>query len=280
MSHAQQSNPHERSPEWLQAEAEAIARQKRMSAATDSGKKGASPRLVEKFEPAFGKCEQHGDYPINAQDAAGTVRWMAMVCPSCARQASIAKLMNRAAISPRFDHCTFASYRAETAEQKNALETCQAYAADFKAGREAGRCLILRGNPGTGKNHLSTAIARAVMIDGFTVLNATAFEIIRRVRDTWRPDSTETEAQVIKAFADIDLLIIDEVGRQYQAKDGSDSVEIFNVIDQRYRYIRPTVVMSNQTRDGLKKFLGDAAYDRLREGGAVLVNFDWDSGRK
>ena len=237
------------------------------------------PPAAQPFQPTMGRCETHGEYAMSALGPDGVERWHAAGCPACARQASAERLMARAAISPRFASCTFDSYRVETSEQRAAFDLCRAYAEDFSANRETGTCLILRGNPGTGKNHLATAIARTVLAQGRTVLNATAFEIIRRIRETWGQRATESEADVIRKFGEIDLLIVDEVGRHYQSKDGSESVEIFNVIDQRYRLVRPTIVISNLDKEGLRRAMGEAAYDRLREGGTRIANFDWDSAR-
>lgn len=277
MSQDPQLKPPERTREWLEAEAAAIMRQRQFEAAKPAAM--GPPRPAPVFIPESGNCPSHGQYAMNMLDGKGVVRWLSPECPACARQAASTRLLQRAAISPRFERCTFENYAVATPEQKAARDTCERYAADFAGHKRSGTCLILRGLPGTGKNHLATAIARQVMGDGFTALNATAFEIIRRIRDTWREGAAETEAEVTRTFADIDLLIIDEVGRQYQTKDGAESIELFNVIDARYRQMRPTIVISNQDRDGLKRYLGQATFDRLREGGAALVNFDWQSAR-
>jgi DNA replication protein DnaC len=237
------------------------------------------PRAAPAFVVTMSRCDAHGEYAANELGPDGVERWHPPGCPTCARQAAAEKLMARAAISPRFTECTFGNFRAETPKQREALDLCRQYAAEFGKNREAGTCLILRGNPGTGKNHLATAIAKAVMVGGHTVLNATAFEVIRRIRETWGARAIESEADVIRKFGELDLLIVDEIGRHYQAKDGSESIEIFNVIDERYRLVRPTIVISNLDKEELQRAMGKAAYDRLRQGGAKIANFDWDSAR-
>lgn len=234
------------------------------------------------FIPQLGHCETHGPYALNARDADGTVRWHTPGCAACRRASAALGLMRRAAIAPRFAQCGFDNFDATTDDQRRALERCREYADDFTAMREHGTCLILRGAPGTGKNHLATAIARSVLARGCTVLNATAHEIIGRVREGWgRVEGAPrlSEREVIAEFAALDLLIIDEVGRAYRSRDGADSIELFNVIDARYRRLAPTLVISNLDREGIRAALGAAAYDRLREGGGKLANFDWSSHR-
>jgi DNA replication protein DnaC len=240
------------------------------------------------FVPELAQCETHGPYPLNARDADGTLRWHSPGCPACGRARMARSLMQRAAIAPRFADCRFDNFQAATEAQRAVLAQCARYAREFGAMRERGICLILRGRPGTGKNHLATAIARSVLARGFTVLNATAHEIVRRVRDSWHRHenphdnamSAMSEAQVIREFAAADLLIIDEVGRTYRSRDRAEPVELFNVIDARYRQRAPTVVISNLDTAGIEQALGVAAYDRLREGGGELANFDWDSHRR
>lgn len=238
------------------------------------------PGEEKEFLPDMSPCATHGPYPINLRDARGVLRYLPLDCPGCRKQKAADALLRRAAIAPRFAACSFDNYVARTPHQQEAFDTCRAYARDFARMREQGTCLILRGNPGTGKNHLASAIAKAVVARGMSVANATAGEIVGRVRETWRAASGETEEAVIREFAALDLLIIDEVGRQYASRDGNDGIELFNVIDQRYRRVAPTVIISNCRRDDLREALGHAAFDRLREGGGRLANFDWETYRR
>ncbi|MDB5806265.1 MAG: IstB domain protein ATP-binding protein [Betaproteobacteria bacterium] len=234
--------------------------------------------------PEQGQCETHGAYPLNQLDPDGTLRWHAPGCPACRRVGAAEALMQRAAIAPRFEHCRFDNYIATTEAQHQVVRQCMRYAHEFPAMLEGGVCLVLRGAPGTGKNHLATAIARRVILQGHTVLNATAHEIVVRVREAWKGNESAsgprlTEREVIAEFAAFDLLIIDEVGRSYRNREGTDPVELFNVIDARYRRLKPTLLISNLEGAAIAQAIGTAAYDRLREGGGEVLNFEWDSHR-
>jgi DNA replication protein DnaC len=241
-----------------------------------------------------GRCETHGAYPLGTIDPDGTMRWHSPGCPACRRDAAAQALVSRAAIAPRFAHCTFDNYEVEGSagaaqdarlaaqieERRGNRDACRAYAQDFARMRAQGACLVLRGLPGTGKNHLATAIAREVLARGYSVLNATAHGLIRRIRDTWdRAPGEKDEREVLRELAQVDLLIIDEAGRHYGARDGRDNIELFQVIDARYRALMPTLVISNLEREALRASLGEAAFDRLREGGGRMLHFDWPSYR-
>ena len=67
-----------------------------------------------------------------------------------------------------------------------------------------------------------------------------------------------------------------EVGVQY-GTDGEQNI-LFEVLDRRYRDMLPTILLANQSKDGLKQFLGERAYDRLTETGRIVA-FEWESYR-
>lgn len=96
------------------------------------------------------------------------------------------------------------------------------------------------------------------------------------IRDTWRRDSQFTEIQVLSEFANVGLLILDEVGVQYGTD--AEQVSLFDIIDKRYRDLMPMILLTNLNKKGMKDFLGDRSFDRLRECGSWTV-FDWESKR-
>lgn len=240
----------------------------------------------EDADKDYEECPTHGPWLRSVFDPQHQ-QWCSVVpigCPACRRDAQLRTLLKRTAIPPRFANCTFSSFDVESPEQQTALDACKSYAEDFEQMHSKGVCMVLRGNVGTGKNHLACAIARQVSSkQGYSSLLLTVAEAIQRIRATWgdrdrqSPQSTETHTEIIERFADVNLLILDEVGRQY----GSDAerINLFEVIDARYRAMRPTMVISNLLPAEIIDYLGRAAYDRLRENGGILVNFDWESHR-
>ena len=55
--------------------------------------------------------------------------------------------------------------------------------------------------------------------------------------------------------------------------------DVFDVINERYENLRPTIILSNLTTEEIRAYLGDRVYDRLRENGGKAFVFDWDSYR-
>lgn len=191
-----------------------------------------------------------------------------------AREARQRKLLGRAAIPERFVGKDFANFHADTEAKRAALTILRDYAENFDRNAQAGQGLILSGKPGTGKSHLAGAVLQSQL--SRDVLYATCLDIIRMIRETWRKDSDRSERQVLSYLGGLDLLVIDEMGVQY-GTDGEQTV-LFDVLDRRYRDVKPTILLTNQDAAGLKAYLGERTFDRIRET-CRLVAFDWESYR-
>lgn len=229
--------------------------------------------------PQYRECARHGRYPVSTRDPDGTVRYMQPVCPVCMAERAARHLMESAAIPKRYEDSTFDNYRVALPEQQAILDVCRDYADQFeqRASRD-GSCLILCGNPGTGKNHLAAAIAREVLAKGYSVLQVTAHAMVARIRQTWRSaGDDDTELDVIRKFADVDLLIVDEIGKSFGSE--GERVHLFDVIDYRYREMKPTLILSNEDAKGIERTMGEATFDRLCQNGKLL-RFGWQSYRR
>lgn len=239
------------------------------------------------------ECPEHGAFESRALVLMGRrMGWSR--CPECARieeeaeaekkraeearerQARIERRLDKAGIPMRFRSRSFENFSADTQGKAECLSYAMAFAEDFKTHLSSGTTAIFSGLPGTGKSHLATSICQEVISGGHTAMYANALDLIRMVRATWRRDSVTTEAQVMDTLASVDLLVIDEVGAQYGTE--GEQVIMFDVINRRYQEQVPMILLTNHGKDGFKQYLGDRAFDRLREAGKWLA-FDWQSYR-
>ena len=78
-------------------------------------------------------------------------------------------------------------------------------------------------------------------------------------------------------YSKYELLVLDEIGVQF----GSDAEKLimFDIINERYEAMRPTILISNLALSGLSEFVGDRIVDRMKENGGKLMVFDWESHR-
>lgn len=244
------------------------------------------PDIGRKVEERY--CEKHGA-AYEARNIIGRI-WSG--CPACeeesrdeaARHAEQERqrhaeqrhrdMLDAACIPARFAGRTFENFQADTDAKRHALTVCREFAEDFAEQSRKGSGLILSGKPGTGKSHLAAAVLQSMLSKDVRYL--TCLDMIRAVRETWRRDSEKSEPQVLAYLGRLDLLVIDEMGVQY-GTDGEQTI-LFDVLDRRYRDVRPTILLTNQDSAGLKEFVGERTYDRLKET-CRWVPFDWESYR-
>lgn len=169
------------------------------------------------------------------------------------------------------------NYRPQGAEQEKALAACTEFAENFSEYRSSGGSLIFIGSPGTGKTHLSCAIANHVMRNGYTAAFVKVSEMIRAIRKTYRRDSQDDEQQVIDRYSQVDFLVLDEVGLQRGTDDEQNYIT--EIIDNRVNAWRPTILITNLSSDEMKELLGVRAWDRLLEGRSKMIKFEWGSYR-
>lgn len=194
------------------------------------------------------------------------------------RERSVRRRLQQAAIPPRFEDKAFDGYAAGDPGSARALATCREYADRFPDHLRRGTSLILCGNAGTGKTHLACAVANQVIAGhGRSAVYMTAGRAFRKVKDTYRKGSEASEQAVLSAFAEPDLLVLDEIGVQY----GSDAERniLFEIVNERYERVKPTVLISNLALAALAEFAGERVIDRMKENGGKLVVFDGKSRR-
>lgn len=247
-----------------------------------------------RIQPAT--CETHGDFEQKVFPVLG--KELKSACPECSRitrekteaaeqankameiRMAMERKLGAALIPKRFASKTLDGYVATTAEQRKALNACRRYAAEFKQIAEAGRCLLLLGKPGTGKTHLSVAIANEIMArSSATAVYRTIGSVLQAIRATYDRTSDHSESQILSSLISPSLLILDEIGVSKEKPSDFELTTLFAIINGRYEQMRPTVIVSNLEASQLPTAMGDRCIDRLREGGVIVVPFDWESQR-
>ena len=230
-------------------------------------------------------CDAHGHYLESGHRFFGDkIIWSG--CRACLPASSEAEQkkqrqqtenrLNQAAIPLRFRSRNFQNFIATTPDQQNAWQVANNYALNFSLHKRTGGSLIFSGRAGTGKSHLALAIAQAI-IDQHSVLYLNAMDAVRMIRDTWRKTSLQSETGILNWLGGIDLLIIDEIGVQH----GTDSEQVlmFDIINRRYRDMKPTLFLTNLNTKGFSEFITERSYDRLKEC-STWVTFNWESHRQ
>ena len=153
----------------------------------------------------------------------------------------------------------------DTYKIKNKMQATAAKAAtNFLHAAKCGefKSLVMLGNAGTGKTHLSCAILRE--LGGVYRIAPDIVEEMRRAKSF---TAAETEAEIIDYYGRVKLLVIDEIGRGISATD--EKYVIYQLVNARYNTRKPTVLISNLGKSDFLQYIGVAAADRLVESAEI-----------
>jgi DNA replication protein DnaC len=158
---------------------------------------------------------------------------------------------------------------------------------------DSGGIVVMYGAHGTGKTRMAYELAKACSpkdsqysLSGIgwasskrerPAIYTTAVGLFLEIRDTFTKDAEISEMQVVKKHTDAGLLVIDEI--QERGETEFEDRKLTSIIDSRYANERPTILITNYSREKLAASLSQAVLDRIRENGCGL-HFNWESHRK
>ena len=137
--------------------------------------------------------------------------------------------------------------------------------------------LLLIGSTGTGKTHVSTAIAKTVISQGFDVLYDSAQNIISDYEtDRFRSGYGQTE-QISEKYVECDLLIIDDLGTEF-TNQFSISV-LYNLLNTRLNKGLSTIISTNLSANELASKYEGRIYSRMIGADYTVLRFEGNDHR-
>lgn len=122
--------------------------------------------------------------------------------------------------------------------------------------------LLLFGNAGLGKTFLCNCIAKDLLDKGKSVLYVTAIELFKMIeRERFEKAETDNESEFLKLIYSVDLLIIDDLGTEFQTILSSS--ELFNIINTRFINGKSVVISTNLSPKNLTEKYSDRVVSRL-----------------
>lgn len=182
-------------------------------------------------------------------------------------------------LAPEQQRQTFDSfslqYYTEKKKYQKILESCRSFAEDICQGKKVAN-LVLTGPVGTGKTHLSSAIANYLLQAGKSV----SYLKIGRLLDLLREAKFQEKGDrndFLDYLAKVELLIIDDLGTEVLTEFAGE--QILNVLDERINYQLPWVINTNFTPTQLDAHYELRLVDRITGTSKFLV-FSGDSIRQ
>ncbi len=163
--------------------------------------------------------------------------------------------------------------------QSKTLDVLRRYVEKIGERIEAGDSLFFIGPPGTGKDHLAVAVARAAIIEtGCSArwLDCSSFRMA--LRDGMK--RSESESRSFAPLLQAGILILSDPVAPGDGLTAYQADALFRLVDGRYRNQRPTFITANfQDEAEASSALGSQVVDRLSHGGFRVKCF-WESFRK
>jgi DNA replication protein DnaC len=150
----------------------------------------------------------------------GTRGSVAVAC-DCGMEERAARVISRAHIPKRYEHCDFESYVTDLADGKNyaphqtaalkrAKMITETFVREYPGGDQAG--LLLMGNSGVGKTHLAVAALKELLKRGHTGYFCEYGAILREIQNSYRSESEVSEIRLLDPVLSVEVLVIDDLG--------------------------------------------------------------------
>lgn len=131
--------------------------------------------------------------------------------------------------------------------------------------------VMLLGDVGPGKTGFAAALTRLWVFCGKSVRWYLVRSLNLAIRDTYSGRAEQTEGELVEALTTVDLLVLDDLGREGEASEHVLAV-LHQVLDERTRWHRPTLVTTNLHGKGLAERYGAAIADRLRQYDRLVID--------
>jgi DNA replication protein DnaC len=197
------------------------------------------------------------------------------VC-ACQTEQRVARLLQRAKIPARYEHCTLENYEVFPGADRS-LGAAHLMARRFVDGYPAttsGHGLLVTGSIGVGKTHLAVGILQALIVEkGVHGLFCDYRELLKEIQHSYNPQVATTEMEILQPVFDAEVLVLDELGAAKPTDWVWDTVAL--VLNTRYNDKRTTLITTNYSdqapgggsghgRAAREETLGDRIGERMR----------------
>lgn len=189
----------------------------------------------------------------------------------CQLAQRIARLLRRANIPKRYEHCTLESYelpRSADPTLRQAHLRTSAFVDGYPFTTE-GKGLLLTGNIGVGKTHLAVGMLIALIREkSVRGLFCDYRELLKQIQHSYNPQSNSTELGILRPIFDAEVLVLDELGAAKPTEWVWDTVAL--ILNTRYNDKRTTIITTNYpdlapaAAANREETLGDRIGERMR----------------
>jgi DNA replication protein DnaC len=197
-------------------------------------------------------CEGYG-YIISE---AGT-----QIC-ECQNERLKEERLRAAEIPDKFMSKSLDNFVARDKKRKRIVDAARHYIQGFNL-REQMKGLLIIGTIGAGKSHVAVAILKDIIAKGYTGLYYNIPELLRRLRETYDPQSETVESDILEQTTSCELLVLDDLGAELTSGWVRD--RLYLIVNRRYEQGKPTIITTNCDLAELGERVGGRLTSRLCE---------------
>jgi DNA replication protein DnaC len=196
----------------------------------------------------------------------------AVTCSKCGTQRAQADRFTRATLPARLEAARLGNFEARSPGMATALQRARGLAERSRAlpGDDdlSGGSMVLVGERGAGKTHFMVGLARELLARR-TVRFIEEPDLLEQIKSTFDSKKAGARERILDPLVAADVLMLDEFGRA--AGTDWSTTTIGELINQRWRRGRPTIVATNWTPAALEERLGGHIMRRLLDGSVPLA---------
>jgi DNA replication protein DnaC len=191
-------------------------------------------------------------FALRAERGAFAGRPRLAVRCDCAQGDRTARILARARIPRRYEHCDFENFETDLQHEdaraedwnrslEKAKVVVESFARDYPAGTDSG--LLLMGPCGAGKTHLAVAALKQLVLRGHEGLFYDYRELLKEIQSSYNPEGQTTEMGVLEPVLTTELLLLDDLGASKPSVWALETVG--HILNTRYNEKRVTLLTTN-----------------------------------
>jgi DNA replication protein DnaC len=186
---------------------------------------------------------------MQAQAAAGKASTVRVTRCDCRKGARPERLLEKARIPKRYEHCDLISYDPYYQGADTSLLNLKFIATGYvehypQISTDSKNGLLITGSVGSGKTHIAVGIIKALIEHyGVSCLFVDYRELLKQIQDSYNPTVENTELGILRPIFEADVLVIDELGAVKPTAWVWDTVGL--ILNTRYNDKKPTIITTN-----------------------------------
>ena len=157
------------------------------------------------------------------------------------------KIIENSKMSKRNLNYKFANFEVNS-NNKKVYQSLKEYSEKLANSVERKGLILVRNN-GVGKTHLACSIANELIKNGIPIIYGTLINLLAELKNTYDVYNNISEMKIIKLYEKVDLLIIDDLGKEKPSEWGLE--KLFTIINSRYENNLPVIITTNYDQKSL-----------------------------